>query len=308
MVKAKAIGVAALILLVATLFSAQTGALQEGAATGTITGSVKSADGTAMEGVGVSARHQSQTWTTTVYTNRAGNFAFPALPPGQYRLWAQTVGFEAASADQALGGGGRVQQNFSLKTAPPEIVERQLSGSEWLASLPETTSQDQRMKQVFVAQCTGCHTASWVLQNRFDEKGWGIIIDMMSSGGLDFSTTGRNPLMQHYKKDLAAYLGNVRGPENAAVLRPLARPTGDATQVVITEYDLTRPDKPNYLQLHNGSDWSEGTPSRYEAAARTMSRSTRTAWCGLPTTRFPIGRRPGSIPAPARSTSTSCRI
>ena len=87
---------ALLAALVVILFAVPTiGAGQSGtAATSVIAGSVKSADGTAMEGVGVSARHRDKTYTTTVYTDRSGNYAFPPLEAGQYRLWAQTVGFE----------------------------------------------------------------------------------------------------------------------------------------------------------------------------------------------------------------------
>lgn len=254
-----------LLTVVVIFFAVQTiSAQNETAATGVIAGSVKSADGTAMEGVGVSARHRDKPYTTTVYTDRSGNYAFPALDAGQYRLWAQTVGFEAGSADQQLAAGRRVTQNFSLKTTTD--IAAQLSGTEWLASLPEATPEDRRGKRIFSSQCTGCHTASFVLQNRFDEKGWGIIIDMMSVGGLDYSPTAtRNPMMQHYKKELAAYLGRVRGSQELTTLKPHPRPNGDATQVVITEFDLTRPDKPGgYLQVHNGSDWSEGTPSRFE--------------------------------------------
>lgn len=264
MLKAKLIGAVSLICLTAILFAVRTSAQQGGAAAGIMAGNVRLADGAAAEGVGVSARHQNQTFTTTVYTDRNGNYVFPALDNGTYRLWAQTVGFEAAWADQRLAGG-RVQQNFGLKPAPRDVVARQLSGSEWMASLPDETLADRRGKQIFASQCTGCHTASWVLQSRFDEKGWGIIIDVMAAQGLTTSpTANRNPLMMHYKKDLAAYLARVRGPGEPAPPKPHARPSGDATLIVITEYDLTRPDKPNYLQVHNGSDWSEGTPSRFE--------------------------------------------
>lgn len=263
MVKAKLVSAVSLFALVTFLFVVQTSARQGGAATGVITGSVKAAAGAAMEGVGVSARHQNQTYTTTVYTDRNGNYTFPPIDAGRYRMWAQTVGFEAAWADTQVAGGS-VQQNFSLTVAAPDVVKRQLSGSEWMASLPDATPEDRRGKHIFNSQCTGCHTASWVLQSRFDEKGWGIIIDVMSRSSLDFSPTARrDEMMQHYKKDLAAYLARVRGPQDLSTPRPHPRPSGDATQVVITEYDLPRPDMPGYLQVHNGSDWSEGTPTRY---------------------------------------------
>ena len=263
MLKGKLLLAVSLVALGVVFFGVQASGQGDNAATGIVAGTVKSAAGTAMEGVGVSARSDEKTWTTTVYTDRSGNYVFPALEAGKYHVWAQTVGFEAAWADQQVAAGKRVQQNFSLKTTAD--IQPQLSGSEWLASLPEVTAADRRAKHIFVAQCTGCHTASWVLQNRFDEKGWGIIIDLMSVGGLDYSPTAtKNALMQQYKQDLAGYLGKVRGPRDLATLKPHPRPTGEATQVVITEFDLTRPDKPGYLQVHNGSDWSEGTPSRFE--------------------------------------------
>jgi streptogramin lyase len=36
---------------------------------------------------------------------------------------------------------------------------------------------------------------------------------------------------------------------------------------VVTEYDLSRPDMPGWIMEHNGTDWSEGTPSRWDGRA-----------------------------------------
>ena len=44
----------------------------------------------------VSARASGKSLTTSVFTDRQGNYAFPSLDAGQYRVWAQAVGFEAA--------------------------------------------------------------------------------------------------------------------------------------------------------------------------------------------------------------------
>jgi len=67
---------------------------------------------------------------------------------------------------------------------------------------------------------------------------------------------------------LVAFLTKVRGPAPANyTLKPLPRPTGEAAQVVITEYDVPRPEAPAESLLHNGSDWMEGTPSRWEGRA-----------------------------------------
>ena len=37
------------------------------------------------------------------------------------------------------------------------------------------------MKRIVRNNCTACHTASYVLQHRFDEAGWNAIIDMMKN-------------------------------------------------------------------------------------------------------------------------------
>jgi virginiamycin B lyase len=64
-----------------------------------------------------------------------------------------------------------------------------------------------------------------------------------------------------YRDELADYLGRARGEAELGDLKLLRRPTGEATQVVITEFDLPRTDRP--LHFDDGSDWSMGTPSRF---------------------------------------------
>ena len=53
-------------------------------AAGLIQGTIKSADGALMEGVVVSARASGKSFTTSVFTDRQGNYAFPSL------TWAGT--------------------------------------------------------------------------------------------------------------------------------------------------------------------------------------------------------------------------
>lgn len=238
-------------------------------ATGTLSGMVKSSDGKPLEGVGVSARSTAETFTTTVYTDLMGRYAFPPLSSGQYQIRAQAVGFEAARVEAALTRGAKKQVDLALSTL--QDFHKQLSGTEWAESMPEDTPSDLRMKTVFINNCTGCHQVSFLLQNRFDAKGWGAIIILMEKMlSIGYAPEGAkpNPVIQAYKDELAEYLGRVRGPADAALhLRPLPRPTGEAAQVVITEYDLSRPDIPGWIMQHNGTDWSEGIPSRWDGRA-----------------------------------------
>jgi streptogramin lyase len=117
------------------------------------------------------------------------------------------------------------------------------------------------MKDVLRKECTGCHTPAFPLQNRFDEAGWTRILTLMSRisvfGGAVHIDQAPNPVIQYYKKRLAAYLTEMRGPGPSPVkfkVRP--RPAGESAMAVITEYDT--PVAEGDIDLSNGSDWSLG--------------------------------------------------
>jgi streptogramin lyase len=234
-----------------------------------LSGRVTTPDGKPLEGIGVSARKDGETFTTTVYTDQTGMYSFRGAEPGHYKIWAQAEGFEAAVKEVDFS---RKSEPCELTLAKLEDFEKQLSGIEMMASLPGDSPSDRRMKAIFTNNCTSCHPASYTLQNRFDEAGWKIIINLMSTiTPLGNVPEGAKPnqIVQAYRDELAAYLARVRGPDSLPLnLVSLPRPAGDAIRVVITEYDLTRPGKPaGWVMPHNGSDWSEGTPSRYEGRA-----------------------------------------
>ncbi|MCY3731002.1 MAG: carboxypeptidase regulatory-like domain-containing protein [Rhodospirillaceae bacterium] len=255
-----------LVIVAAGLWTVATA---PGAHAATIVGKITDTDGSPMEGVIVSARASEESFTTSVFTDGEGDYFFPSLDAGQYAVWAQAKGFEAGRTTVALSSA-TVERDFALM--PLEDVHqivKQMSGVDYLASLPQSTLEDKRMVRAFKTNCTGCHTASYPLQNRWDEHGWGILVDLMSvypSSGVPppaMVPTPERPghgMILAYRDELAAYLGRTRG---ATELAPqlLPRPTGEATQVVITEYDLPRTDQPNHFD--DGSDWSMGTPSRF---------------------------------------------
>jgi streptogramin lyase len=120
------------------------------------------------------------------------------------------------------------------------------------------------MKTQVRKNCTGCHSASYPLQFRFDEDGWNKILDLMKHvnvlgvyQGADHQAT---PNIEFHQKELAAYLAKARGPGESSMtftLRP--RPRGEAARVVVTEYDF--PLANGGAPSNDGSDWSLGTPS-----------------------------------------------
>src|SRR6516165_9093900 len=62
-----------------------------------LTGSIASASGQKLEGVQVSAKKEGSTITTSVYTDQNGDYFFPPLADGKYRVWAQALGFQTAT-------------------------------------------------------------------------------------------------------------------------------------------------------------------------------------------------------------------
>src|SRR5262245_12008089 len=69
------------------------------AADAVLSGTITSAAGEKLGGVTVSAKPVGGTVTTTVFTDAAGDYYFPALPAGKYRVWAQAVSFATAKTD-----------------------------------------------------------------------------------------------------------------------------------------------------------------------------------------------------------------
>jgi len=235
-----------------------------------LAGTVKSASGEKMSGVTVSAKAEGRTITTTVFTDGQGDYYFPPMAPGEYEVWAQADTFETARAKVNLTA---VQhQDFALK--PLKDFQRQLTGDQLLASLPDGNPEDRRLKHVFRNSCTGCHQPNYILQQRFDAAGWTSILDLMKrvnvAGGYLGDKSEPAPVIDFHEKELAAYLARISGPEPSAMnfkLRP--RPTGEAARAVFTEYEVPiAPDEKSGTEYitNDGSDWSLGTPSSLSGA------------------------------------------
>jgi virginiamycin B lyase len=241
---------------------------QTPASNGTVLmGVVKSPTGQPLEGMLVTARKEGSTMKTTVFTDEQGQYVFPALEKGAYNVWTQAVGFETNRANVALDAA-RAQQDFSMKTLAD--FSRQLSGPEWLASLPASTREDARAKEVFRSNCLGCHTAAWVLQNKFDRDGWFKFVAAMErtgvqGGGAQAPDSNPSPSIRYNRDEIANYLAKVRGPNSKLDFKVLPRPKGESARAVITEYDTGSSEDVTRPVRFDGSDFSEGVPTAYEA-------------------------------------------
>ena len=262
----------AIVLALAVVGSAAYSVVRAGSAEAAtdrpaLMGKIQGADGKAMGGVAVSARSSELTFNTTVFTDGSGEYVFPELAAGSYKIWAQAEGFAVERAEVKLDSATTGHHDFSMKTT--DKIESQLTGSEWLAALPEDTPQHKKMKQVLYVSCTGCHGLDLVLNNRFDEEGWRLQVKSMESadyrgyrGADDMPAANlgwEGQVIRHHRDELAKYLAEMRGPGPSPMkLKPFARPTGEAARAVITEYDLPNEIVATEMGRNYGSDWELG--------------------------------------------------
>ncbi len=213
-----------------------------------LTGQVSSPAEAAMEGVVVSARRDGSTITVSVISDSKGKFSFPAskLEPGRYSLAIRAVGYDLdgpKTADVAAGGAATAD----IKLKPTKNLPRQLSNAEWLTSFPGTDTQKKAL-----LNCIGCHDLDRIVASTHDSNEFVQVFERMT--GYYPGSTPQHP--QRLNGDARRNLGQAAGVKAMAdylasvnlstdetwtyPLKTFARPTGRATRVVITEYDLPR--------------------------------------------------------------------
>ncbi len=215
-----------------------------------LTGQVSSASEPVMEGVLVSARKDGSSITVTVVSNERGRYSFPAdrLEPGHYTISIRAIGYKLdgpKAADVAAGS----TSTTDLKLGSVKSLAPQLSSGEWLNSLPGEPKQ-----KAFLTMCVGCHTLQRVLTSTHSAAEFEQVFLRMSRYSPGSMPTHPQPLLPGPRgerpavtgdaaKAAAEYLasltlGNADATEYA--FKPLPRPKGRATRVMVTEYDLPR--------------------------------------------------------------------
>ena len=212
-----------------------------------LSGKVSSEAEGAMEGVLVSARRAGSTVTVTVASDAKGVYRFPAnrLAPGQYALRIRAVGYDldgVRTAEVTAQKAGTVD----LKLRKTRNLPAQLTNAEWMLSMPGTDEQKSQL-----LNCVGCHTLERIVRSTHDADEWTQVVWRM----MGYAQVSQ-PIKPQRRMDpewagkpeqyrpFAEYLATVNlseVPQWAYTLKTLPRPTGRATRVVITEYDLPRP-------------------------------------------------------------------
>ncbi len=213
-----------------------------------LTGKVSSDAEGAMEGVLVSAKREGSTITTTVVTDAKGQYGFPAsrLEPGRYALAIRAVGYELENSQPAEVAAEKTTER-DLKLKKTADLAAQLSNGEWLISMPGTEEQ----KQNFLG-CVGCHTVERITRSKYNADDFVHVLKRMRNyaqgsvpGRAQFRPGGREPNAATLKQmvSFAQYVSTInlsKVPKWEYPLRTYPRPKGEATKVIITEYDLPR--------------------------------------------------------------------
>jgi streptogramin lyase len=218
------------------------------AADTTLTGQVSSRQEGAMEGVVVSARKEGATIRVSVVTDAQGRYRFPAgkLESGHYSLAIRAAGYDLDGPGTVdLIAGESKTADISLK--PTSDLAAQLTNADWMASVPDSPQRK------LLASCTTCHTVRRILDSTYtSEEFMALIPRMMRYGAMSMPShpqlaADRHPTTEPHGDvltKLAEYYAGInrsRGARSYA-LKTAPRPTGRATHVVITEYELPRPE------------------------------------------------------------------
>ena len=245
---------AILILAVLCVGSCSVSGTQD-SGTAALQGLVRSQEEGAMEGVLVSAKRVGSTVTTTVVSDAQGRYSFPRnrLQPGPHMVRVRAVGYETENPG-AIEVTAEKAAELDIELAKAQDLAPQLSNGEWLLSLPGTDEQ----KKEFL-NCTTCHTLERVVRSRDDAAEFAKVIQRMSGysqgstpqrpqsrpghgGGMGQALPLEGDARQAKAAQYAASINLSKVPRWQFPLKALPRPKGKATLVIITEYDLPRPE------------------------------------------------------------------
>jgi virginiamycin B lyase len=217
---------------------AQTGASR-------LSGRVTSSEEGAMEGVLVSAQQFGSPITVTIVSDSAGQFVFPSakLRPGRYALRIRAVGYDL-DRPQYVDLAAAQATTIDLKLRKTEDLASQLTSTEWLISMPGTADQKRPL-----IECMSCHTLERVVRSKITAEEFVPVLKRMANYANNTTMArvqarmAERDVPDERARKVAQYLATVNLSAGAGwryPLRTLPRPTGRATRVVITEYDLPR--------------------------------------------------------------------
>jgi virginiamycin B lyase len=222
-------------------------------------GVVRSASDGVMEGVVVSAKGVQSTITVSVVSNQQGEYRFPQtrLPAGAYDITIRAVGYELpAPVSVTLTSDKPQTTDLTLKAV--QDISGQLTNAEWMASMP---GSDREKRSLLT--CVTCHTLERVVKSKYSSQEFLTVVLPRMQSYVNQSMPGAPQmrkgarLMEEQGEDrvniyreMGDFLAQINLHNRTTWTYPLktfARPSGEATRVIYTEYGLPRP----LLQAHD---------------------------------------------------------
>jgi virginiamycin B lyase len=230
------------------------GVLAQGTPAVALRGHVASADERTMEGVIVTAKKAGATIATSVVTDARGEFQFSAarLEPGSYSLRIRAAGYDLSGAGTVTIEPGRTAVS-DLTLEKTKNLSAQLTNAEWLASFPGTDAQKGEIRG-----CAHCHSLELITRSRHTAAEFVKVVERMSgypplafplmvqrtpSPRIGGGEVSRERQLQNWQRqaDYLATLNSSGGNGLTYSLKTEPRPTGAATRIVYTTYDLPKP-------------------------------------------------------------------
>jgi virginiamycin B lyase len=238
-------------------------------------------EGGPMEGVIVSAKGVGSNITVSVISDVKGRYSFPAsrVKPGKYLVSVRAGGYEIRSPKAVAPAASRTGRPDPDRRTPPLVVSvdvgankatqldlrlgkaadvaSQLTTAEWMVDFPGTEEEKENLEG-----CAACHSLERVAKSKYNAAAFADVIKRMDtyadgSGPLravkkttEFERPGREDSEGAMStQDLAQYLSQLNLSSVSRWAYPLwtvARPRGEATRAIYTEYDLPRPESQPY--------------------------------------------------------------
>src|SRR5258706_2548416 len=231
-----------------------------------LTGQVTSQEEGAMEGVVVSAKRQGSTIMVSVVSNAQGQYDFPKdrLEPGAYDITMRAIGYVLPKTTATVSASGPAQLDLKLAKASHDQLALQMSNSEWMQSAPGTDAQ-----KTSLLRCLDCHGMQRPFFSKKNAEEMAIAVQRMTvhtanaSPDFPFFLQNASEVLSKppskAEADVGAYIASINlsaGETWPYPLQTLPRPTGKATQVIITTYDLPGLAAPHdTLRDNDGNVW-----------------------------------------------------
>lgn len=236
-----------LMLAVIVLVSASASWADDFGSTVHLRGTVTDSDGKAVPGAMVSAIDAENESLVTVYADKDGKYAFPALAERDYSMRARWIGFEdevVENVKAALESGSEYEHKFQM--APASDLQSQRT-AETLISMIDFDSEEQRMN--FRMACTYCHQVGTVgFRTPEEPVDWEVMVTRMDGFGMLHKETQEvlvDKLLATYSPEAMAEWPAYEAP---------AAPLGKNLDAVITQWSLGPEDVVMMHDLEMGDD------------------------------------------------------